>query len=47
MAVAFVTSGPEATGAETVRQLARAVYDYLVPVDAAVTGFGPAPDGGK
>ncbi|WP_326559905.1 serine hydrolase [Micromonospora sp. NBC_01796] len=47
VAVAFVTSGPEATGAETVRQLARAVYDYLVPVDAAVTGFGPAPDGGK
>ena len=40
VAVAFVTSGPEATGAETVRQLARAVYDYIVP--SAVTGFGPA-----
>jgi beta-lactamase class A len=43
VAVAFVTSGPEATGAETVRQLARAVYDYLLPV--AVTGLGPAPTG--
>jgi beta-lactamase class A len=30
VAVAFVTAGPEATGAETVRQLARTVYDYLV-----------------
>jgi beta-lactamase class A len=29
VAVAFVTGGPEATGAETVRALARAVYDYL------------------
>ncbi|MBF9133626.1 serine hydrolase [Plantactinospora sp. S1510] len=29
VAVTFVTSGPEAGGAETVRQLARAVYDYL------------------
>jgi len=29
IAVAFVTSGTEVTGAETVRQLARAVYDYL------------------
>ena len=36
--MAFLTSGPEATGAETVRQLARAVYDYIVP--SAVTGFG-------
>jgi beta-lactamase class A len=29
IAVAFVTSGPRAVGDETVRQLARAVYDYI------------------
>lgn len=30
-AVAFLTGGPMATGDETVRRLARTVYDYLVP----------------
>ncbi|MFI7606691.1 serine hydrolase [Micromonospora sp. NPDC049366] len=30
VAVAFLTSGPIATGDETVRRLARTVYDYLV-----------------
>ncbi|MFC3504638.1 serine hydrolase [Micromonospora krabiensis] len=32
VAVAFLTSGPIATGDETVRRLARTVYDYLVDV---------------
>lgn len=36
-AVAFLTAGPMATGDETVRRMARTVYDFLVtPVDGAV-----------
>ncbi|SCG43337.1 hypothetical protein [Micromonospora halophytica] len=31
LAVAFLTSGPEATGADLVRRLARTVYDYVTP----------------
>ncbi|MGC5317223.1 serine hydrolase [Micromonospora arida] len=36
-AVAFLTAGPMATGDETVRRMARTVYDFLVPpVEGAV-----------
>ncbi|MEU4676305.1 serine hydrolase [Micromonospora sp. NPDC023737] len=39
VAVAFLTSGPMAGGDETVRRLARTVYDYLVEPQAGT--FGP------
>ncbi len=39
VAVAFVTSGAEATGDETVRQLARTVYDFIAgPSGESATG---------